>query len=542
MAPRRFAFALSALLALASWFRFAMYPIAEKVCRVPDDGFYYLTLSRAFARTGTWTFDNGVSRTTGFHPLHAFVGAAIEKIVPGLSPDALLSTHAAIASVLLLGATWLVLLVVELRIGRNAAYGAAFIFCGGACLSCPLMAMEWPYALFGDVLVLFVLFRAREKRAAPASGASLAFAAFAAGFAVLARTDAIVPLACVVAAVFSTEHFAPGAPGECARLRSRPRVHLGVATAVGATVSYVLVALYVKALSGSFVQSSARMKTFWRMRDGRDPLRLLGTLTRSIPFGWWSIETPSTLATFIGLAVLLGAVVAAFVFARRASAKGMKLASSASTSMLHDGRELVIAALLMIAGTLSAYMFGLNGGQPWYTAHFIAPVAIVCGGGAVHLFRYTPSWMPRVVLFVFAALSFFVAAARIWPHQRLNVAAAAWVRENHLRGAAWNAGIEGFFSDGAIVNLDGLVNDDIHPYVFEAREHCYMAEKNIDAIVDADCTGRPESELQHWGGGPLREATTLEKSFGRVPDESACFVGAWKIDRDVLVRACGKRR
>src|SRR5580693_5044467 len=49
---------------------------------VPDDAFYYLDLARHFAQSGTWTFDGGLSRTTGFQPLHAYVCALVYLIWP----------------------------------------------------------------------------------------------------------------------------------------------------------------------------------------------------------------------------------------------------------------------------------------------------------------------------------------------------------------------------------------------------------------------------------------------------------------------------
>jgi hypothetical protein len=49
----------------------------DRVGFIPDDSFYYLTLARNFATQGQWSFDSGVSRTNGFHLLHAYVLAAV---------------------------------------------------------------------------------------------------------------------------------------------------------------------------------------------------------------------------------------------------------------------------------------------------------------------------------------------------------------------------------------------------------------------------------------------------------------------------------
>jgi len=44
-----------------------------RITYIPDDGFYYLTLSKNYLKYFTWTFDSGITKTTGFHLLYAYV-------------------------------------------------------------------------------------------------------------------------------------------------------------------------------------------------------------------------------------------------------------------------------------------------------------------------------------------------------------------------------------------------------------------------------------------------------------------------------------
>jgi len=39
---------------------------------VPDGGYDYLSLAGNFSSSGVWSFDSGVSKTSGFHPLFAY--------------------------------------------------------------------------------------------------------------------------------------------------------------------------------------------------------------------------------------------------------------------------------------------------------------------------------------------------------------------------------------------------------------------------------------------------------------------------------------
>ena len=80
----RIAVSLVAFTAVGWWaysaFSISMFLPARRVQFVPDDAYYYLTLARNFAKQGQWTFDSGVSLTTGFHPLHAYVLSAIYSL------------------------------------------------------------------------------------------------------------------------------------------------------------------------------------------------------------------------------------------------------------------------------------------------------------------------------------------------------------------------------------------------------------------------------------------------------------------------------
>jgi hypothetical protein len=44
---------------------------------------------------------------------------------------------------------------------------------------------------------------------------------------------------------------------------------------------------------------------------------------------------------------------------------------------------------------------------------------------------------------------------------------------------AWNAGIIGYYQGGTVINLDGLVNDGIYPWVVRNDLAGYLAEHNI---------------------------------------------------------------
>jgi hypothetical protein len=65
---------------------------------------------------------------------------------------------------------------------------------------------------------------------------------------------------------------------------------------------------------------------------------------------------------------------------------------------------------------------------------------------------------------------------------------------------AWNAGILGYFSGRAVVNLDGVVNDDALLALREERLLAYVRSREIDVIVDMP--HQFERFLPRFGGSP----------------------------------------
>jgi hypothetical protein len=49
---------------------------------------------------------------------------------------------------------------------------------------------------------------------------------------------------------------------------------------------------------------------------------------------------------------------------------------------------------------------------------------------------------------------------------------------------AWNAGIVSWFSQKKIINLDGLVNDNIYPYLVENDLLSYVKNNKIKYLID----------------------------------------------------------
>ncbi len=68
--------------------------------------------------------------------------------------------------------------------------------------------------------------------------------------------------------------------------------------------------------------------------------------------------------------------------------------------------------------------------------------------------------------------------------------ATQWMNENVPSGeriGSWNAGVVGYYSDHAVINLDGLINNfELLPYIRERRLADYITEKQIRYLSDME--------------------------------------------------------
>ena len=96
-------------------------PAEQQVTLMPDGASSYFTLARNFADLGQWTSDGGISHTTGFHLLNAYVftdlaWAGIHRLS---EVSVLINTLAGITS------CWILLNLTQRHLGRIAALSSA---------------------------------------------------------------------------------------------------------------------------------------------------------------------------------------------------------------------------------------------------------------------------------------------------------------------------------------------------------------------------------------------------------------------------------
>jgi hypothetical protein len=433
--------------------RFIRLPVATKMSYVPDDAFYYMQLGSEFQRSARWSFDRGRTLTAGFHPLFGYVNALIERWLVDRSDAALdvrLTVHAALATAVTLGALALLVTTAFRAFPRGVLAALLFVGCAGGVFLLPFQAMEWPYAVLGGALLAHAIVARRPAWIAPAIV-----------FGCACRTDFAVSGGCLAVAIFSTDP----------RLRhSRSRASL-LAAIIGSALGALATTLHTWVISGHLVQSSARMKAHWGAVVGYQPLYGLEPasyalspgflLTRVLDFG------PATL---LPLAASIGV-----------------LAWSARRAVVQRGwHGLVLFRWAALCALVYPVVYGEIGtaAQCWYSAHFFTAFFVLVAAIADAATARTGS--------ILVAIGALLAVVNVWdarrpPWNAKGVLASARALGDNAAiqvAAGWNAGTTNFLGGEKVVNIDGLVNDDVYPYVVRDRLHCYLVHEHIPFIVD----------------------------------------------------------
>lgn len=101
--------------------------------------------------------------------------------------------------------------------------------------------------------------------------------------------------------------------------------------------------------------------------------------------------------------------------------------------------------------------------------------------------KYVGNWAPSGK----ELISFPVSTANApWPHQQTMLETGKYLSQQELDGmvGSWNAGIIGYYQGGTVINLDGLVNNDIYEYAIRNDLPAYLSREGINYIVDFENT------------------------------------------------------
>jgi hypothetical protein len=452
---------------------------------IPDDAFYYLTLSRHFSSLGYWTFDSGISVTSGFHPLLAYALATIFSVLR-LDADSYVTVGVLLSLLFTLGSIFVVwywglrsgntLLLVYLSLvisSGNFVYNAVSI-------------TEWSLTVFFAALYGLWFFNKYEKPKKQLSDYLVLFTLGILGS--CARSDfGLFPFAIFVASMILL----------LVNRHSRRHFPLAVLGLLGTLSGLVVVLTQNYVFTQELLQSSARMKALWAEWIRPNYYAVPTLIGRFV-----GVAGLLLMAIFVALAVLPRIIDQRRQRSSRESGFTADPMSDDAPSMTpygfstEDGQRLIhltVSATICILGY--ALFYSRNASiQPWYSANLIVPMLLFIAGLSYYIDAYLSKKVKKALYVLFIPVIAFNVLDHYpvstfnapWPHQRLMREAGIFLSENQLDGrvGAWNAGLIGYYEGGNVVNLDGLVNNDIYDYAASNSLPAYISSRDIKYIID----------------------------------------------------------
>jgi len=453
-------------------------PEITQVQYTPDDGYYYLGLARNFIRFGEWTFDGGVSLTSGFHLLQAYLLVLVYRLFQptpenfvrlGLGLSALITMIVVLLAwkVCLRKKDTLFLIVFTILITAKS-----FLFNS-------VSITEWCLVILIAGLYCAYFYGEKEQ-------GNILFPFMLGLLGSLARSDfGLLPFSIFVALLLVTR-----------RMEKTPLFRAAFAGLIGAAVGVGLLFIHNFITTGALLQSSALMKSYWAQFATQQfySAATLGLQALGMDLGIADFQRSTFLLTLFGISGPVILIVLAKISGQN------NLPSSIfkldPNRPIHEQILVLAAALCLVGYTI---LYTLSGTiQNWYTANLVWPVFILFVAGARYLHRRILTEYHFVIIWlsVFALAALVVQAASLyplggetspWPHQQFLLEAGRYLEQNPVDGyvGSWNAGIAGYYQGGTgIINIDGLVNNDVYPYVVRNDLPTYLRAKDIRYLLD----------------------------------------------------------
>jgi hypothetical protein len=144
-----------------------------------------------------------------------------------------------------------------------------------------------------------------------------------------------------------------------------------------------------------------------------------------------------------------------------------------------------LVLLFTIASYVLFYRLDSDALQDWYIANFEVPTALLMGLGlAWFLARVRIPTAAFVAVMCLAGIVFSFNPK--YPWQEVYWRGGMYIHDHPELGpvGAWNGGIDGYFADNGVVNVDGLMNDTLLPYTKGGRLDVYLAQRSIRYLFD----------------------------------------------------------
>ena len=474
---------------------------------IPDDAFYYIKLAQHRISDGIWTFD-GTAPATGFHLLYGYFLVLIFSVAPNIEWQELFLLIGAISSITIsISAYYCVKLIGEIFDKRFQLIGIIPFLTVPVFVQSTSLMESWAVILLSTLSIYTVAHNNRN------TNKGLFLILFLVGvFGSLSRTD----YGLIAGVLFVSSFILKGIKGQNITIRA-------LTLLTGAFFGLGIALLHNYHITGNFLQASAQIKFHWSFINGHSieaPIKLLIKVLIPQWFPKWLIM------------LALISLLAAFLYSISQAMKSKYGGISSDRSVIF------LACSLTLFGYMLVYRNNSEALQFWYSANFAAPAAIILSATIFYSMHNMQMIVTKITAFMFVLSALYNVQCIPYSHQSGMMKAGIFLQSmsNLETYGSWNAGIISYFSGKPLINLDGLANDDVIPYVTSNSLFDYIKERNISYLVDYSIM-LERIDMRIRGGYDDWRSThciTLEK----VIDKESQMFGESRVSIFSIQKAC----
>lgn len=437
------------------------------VSTIADDGFYYWLIAKNLWQIGVSSADFGQTLTSGYHPLWSWLLMPLTS----LSASKIQEMRIFILFSVMLSVLSFVLIYKffpATKLSKFFVFGmmiSAFSFQVNS-----MAGLEWPLILLFNVIYFSCLIQ----------GGVRPIIFFLLGiFSSLSRTDfgAIPLIIFIVAMTFYLINKDK---------KSAYLMKANLATLVGALIGLLVTFSYFYFVTGQMSQGSALVKHMWAKEGFITPLSIVFQFVRAVFF---IPDLPHVVNSYVHehtyqilILIFIFSCIALVAFYKFRFAIKVLLAQ-------HSDIVLVVSSLFIVTFYLIFYGLNTVEVQPWYTAQVCVPITFLLL--QITSFVFPKNRLGLVYFQLFFSVGFIAVITlnlatsylnqNAFPDQIALKNLGQYLSRNQsdsLIGYSGN-GTVSFFAGGKVINLDGLVNNEIYRYM-PNNLPCYLLDKKIE--------------------------------------------------------------
>ena len=448
---------------LAHVLYFYLQPDLRLIGIIPDDAFYYIRLAQNRIQYGFWTFD-GSAPATGFHFLYAYFLVALFIVFGNIAWQSLYLLISILASCAIAYSLFRLATASQYKYGSFSPYWLALPFLSPLLLMQSSNMMEsWLTILFASLTITQVI----NTRSIT-----------------VPQAIALIALGCLGSLSRSDFGLLPGIIFICAAMQL-PRGGLvffqrSISILFGAVLGVLIGLIQNYLIAGHLTQASAQVKLFWSQLNGHRISQSI-SLTKDIAF-------PFNGAIPLYIFTVIAGIFCLFLIFKYCRLLALRKSIPVELSIL-------VASAFTLTGYILFYKFNSLALMNWYSANLVVPIALLFAGFQFYVVKKQAKWIAGIFFAAYCSVGLPSLGVVYWPHQagmmQSGISLKSFLQEKQsiekpIQVGAWNAGIVSYFSNSNVINLDGLTNDEVLPYIKAGRLFDYLQKRGVNYLVDSD--------------------------------------------------------